>query len=75
MLIKQEYDRTTNRYKASTTWMTPEWNCVTTCGVSEHSYSEAIGNMMVQMSATIGSPVYLISVYDEKGQMVIQNKT
>lgn len=73
MLINQEYDYTTSTYKASTQWMTPEWNSVTTFGTSKHGFAEAIGNMIIQMSACAGSPVVL-TFTDHEGVITLQPK-
>ena len=73
MLINQEFDQVSGQYKASTNWMTPEWNCVTTVGVSENNFAEATGNMISQMSAAVGSPVY-ITFTGHNGQLILQPK-
>jgi hypothetical protein len=73
MLINVEYSIANGVYKASTNWMSPEWRCVTTVGTSNHSEAEAIGNMILQMSASVGSPVVL-TFTEPSGNVILQPK-
>jgi len=74
MNIIQEYDNNSLKsYTASMKWETPWGSTATTCGSSDHSFAEAIGNMIIQLSATKDYPLTL-SFVNEKGEKVTQKK-
>lgn len=74
MLINQEFDSESEKpYKVSTQWMSPEWNAVTTVGTSRYSFTDAIGNMIVEMASIDGSPVVL-TLTDHEGVVTLQPK-
>jgi hypothetical protein len=74
MHIIQEYVKdSTKPWMASTKWLTPDGRVCTTCGGSDRSFAEAIGNMIVQLSACKDHPLTL-SFIDEEGNKATQRK-
>jgi len=74
MDIIQKYDKdSTKPYQASMQWKTTDGHGATTYGVSDHSFAEAIGNMIIQMSASKEHPLTL-SLVNDKGKKVTQKK-
>ena len=74
MNITQKYEPDSSKpYTAFLEWETPWGSTATTCGSSDHSFAEAIGNMIIQLSATKDYPLTLNFINDE-GQIVTQKK-
>ena len=74
MNIIQKYEPDSSKpYTASMEWETPWGSRATTCGSSDHSYAEAIGNMVIQLSANSAYPLTL-NYINEKGEKSTQRK-
>jgi hypothetical protein len=74
MNIIQKYcQESTKPYQASMQWKTADGHDATTYGVSDHSFAEAIGNMILQLSADKAHPLTL-SFVNDKGEKVTQKK-
>jgi len=74
MNITQKYEPdSSSPYTASLEWETPWGSRATTCGGSDYSYAEAIGNMIIQLSANSAYPLVL-NFINEKGEKSTQEK-